>query len=171
MGYHILSGAMIETRALYKLLPDWNDWEAPLKQIATLNSLKFLTSNLAYPLSHPPQTKNAGKNYLISLSKFMRWLGVEIYPDFSGLKMIYNQDRTGINGVIKNNSDVDQRGKPKDNFEDWDGVWIKGLTPCQGLSWISDQEYHQPFCSQEGWRLSDLQLGSQVGLKGKGSGS
>ncbi|KAI8449016.1 hypothetical protein BY996DRAFT_4589999 [Phakopsora pachyrhizi] len=120
MGNHILSGVVIKTRALDKLLPDWNDWEVPLKGISTLDSLKFLTSNLAYPLPHTPQMKNARKNYLISLSKFTRWLGVEIYPGFSGLKLIYNQDKSGIEGVITNNSALHWRGTPKDNFEAWD---------------------------------------------------
>ncbi|CAH7683863.1 electron-transferring-flavo protein dehydrogenase [Phakopsora pachyrhizi] len=124
MGDHILSGAVIETRALDELLPDWKDSEAPLKQIATSDCLKFLTSTSAYPLPHPPQMRNAGKNYLISLSKFTRWLadraeglGVEIYPGFSGSKLIYNQDKTGIEGVITNDSGLDRRGRPKDNFE------------------------------------------------------
>ncbi|CAH7667220.1 hypothetical protein PPACK8108_LOCUS1619 [Phakopsora pachyrhizi] len=112
MGNNILSGAVLETWALDKLLLDWNDSEAPLKQIASLDYLMFLASNLAYPLPCPPQMKNSGKNYLISIR-----LGVKIYPGFSGLKLIYNQDKTSIKDVITNNSGLDQRSRSKDKFE------------------------------------------------------
>ncbi|KAH9817484.1 hypothetical protein DFH28DRAFT_153234 [Melampsora americana] len=123
IGSHILSGAVIETRALDELLPNWKSLGSPLIQIAQSDSMKFLTKSMAFPLPHPPQMNNKG-NYIISLSKLCRWLseqaeelGVEIYSGFAGSELIYDDDHQSIKGIITNEIGLDRNYKPKESFE------------------------------------------------------
>ncbi|GAA6061367.1 hypothetical protein JCM10212_005821 [Sporobolomyces blumeae] len=123
VGAHILSGAVIETRALDELIPDWKELGAPLNQPALSDSMRWLTPTGSYPMPHPPQMANKG-NYIISLSKLTRWLGeqaeelgVEIYPGFAAAKLLYTEDGTGIRGVQTNEIGLDKNFQPKDSFE------------------------------------------------------
>jgi electron-transferring-flavoprotein dehydrogenase len=122
-GAHILSGAVIETKALDELIPDWKELGAPLNQEALSDSMRWLTPTGSYPMPHPPQMSNKG-NYIISLSKLTRWLaeqaeelGVEIYPGFAAAKLLYTEDGTGIRGVQTNEIGLDKNFQPKDSFE------------------------------------------------------
>ncbi|CAO1618990.1 unnamed protein product [Sympodiomycopsis kandeliae] len=123
VGNHILSGAVIQTNALDELLPNWKELGAPLNQQATEDQMRFLTSNGSFPMPHPPQMSNSG-NYIVSLSRVTAWLaeqaeaaGVEIYPGFPASQVIWNEDKTGIKGVITKDIGVDKKGQPKDSFE------------------------------------------------------
>ena len=87
IGAHILSGAVLEPRALNELIPDWKDRGAPLDTPAADDSFVLLTKNKAIRLPTPPQMNNHG-NYIISLGNLCRWLaeqaeavGVEIYQN------------------------------------------------------------------------------------------
>ncbi|CAH1761934.1 14368_t:CDS:2 [Entrophospora sp. SA101] len=85
--------------------------------------LKFLTKNLAIPiLPHPPQSSNKD-NCVISLNNFVQWLGdqaeaenVELYVNFAGSEVLYNQDGS-VRGVATNDMGLDKNFKPKSNFE------------------------------------------------------
>ena len=68
VGAHILSGAVIEPRALDELLPDWKDRGAPLNTPARDDTFMFLTKGSGYRLPTPPQMHNAG-NYIVSLGR------------------------------------------------------------------------------------------------------
>ncbi|KAM0791357.1 hypothetical protein ACM66B_005824 [Microbotryomycetes sp. NB124-2] len=123
VGAHILSGAVIEPRALDELIPDWKDKGAPLNQPAVSDSMRWLTEKSSYPMPHPPQMANKG-NYIISLSKLTRWLseqaeelGVEIYPGFAAAKVLYTEDGKGVRGVVTNDIGLDKDFQPKDSFE------------------------------------------------------
>ncbi|KAF9219207.1 hypothetical protein BS17DRAFT_804516 [Gyrodon lividus] len=124
LGSHILSGAVIEPRALAELLPDWSSMDKhPLKQPATLSMMRFLTKSLAIPIPHPPQMSNDG-NYITSLSQFCVWLGgvaeelgVEVYPGFAGAGLVYGEDGKSIAGVRTNEAGLDRQGRMKENFE------------------------------------------------------
>ena len=89
VGAHILSGAVLEPKALIELFPDWKERGAPLNTPVTDDKFLFLTKNSSFQLPTPPQMNNHG-NYIISLGNFCRWLaeqaealGVEIYPGFA----------------------------------------------------------------------------------------
>lgn len=122
-GSHVLSGAVIEPRALNELLPDWSSREGhPLTQPATSSSMRFLTSSRSFPIPHPPQMSNKG-NYILSLSRFTAWLGtvaeelgVEVYPGFSGAGLVYD-DAGAVVGVRTNEVGLDRQGRMKDSFE------------------------------------------------------
>lgn len=123
VGNHILSGAVIQTNALDELLPNWKELGAPLNQEASEDQMRFLTESGSFPLPHPPQMSNKG-NYIVSLSRVCAWLGeqaeaagVEIYSGFAASKAVWNEDRTGIKGVITGDMGLDKERKPKDSFE------------------------------------------------------
>ena len=74
VGAHTLSGAVIETRALNELLPNWKDMGAPLHTPVTEDRLVFLTKTKSYSLPTPSYMNNHG-NYIVSLGNVVRWLG------------------------------------------------------------------------------------------------
>ena len=112
VGAHILSGAVIEPRALNELIPDWKAKGAPLNTPAADDRFLLLTRNRAFRLPTPPQMNNHG-NYIVSLGNVVRWLGsqaeeagVEIYPGFAAAEVLYEDGRvvgvaTGDQGIGK----------------------------------------------------------------------
>ena len=70
IGAHILSGAVLEPRALNELIPDWKSKDSPLKTEAKNDNFLLLTRNKSFKLPTPPQMKNDG-NYIISLGNFV----------------------------------------------------------------------------------------------------
>ncbi|TPX76899.1 hypothetical protein CcCBS67573_g01820 [Chytriomyces confervae] len=122
IGSHTLSGAVLEPRALDELIPDWKEKGAPLNTPATKDKMYLLTENFSIPLPHPPQMSNEG-NYIVSLSKFVRWLGeqaeeagVEVYPSFAASEVLYNEDGS-VAGIATNDVGIGRNGLPKDSFE------------------------------------------------------
>ena len=117
VGAHIISGAVIETRALDELLPDWKNNSPPDMIKVTGEEFLFLKDNISFkiPKFFLPNTLNNRNNYIISLSNFCRWLskeaeklGVEIYPGFAAKEVLYSNNgevvgvRTGDMGISKN---------------------------------------------------------------------
>ena len=121
VGAHILSGAVIEPRALDELIPDWRDRDAPLKTEARDDRFLMLTRSRAIRLPTPPQMHNAG-NYIASLGNLCRWLaeqaealGVEIYPGFAAAEVLYTDDGA-VRGVATGDMGVGRDGEPGDNY-------------------------------------------------------
>ena len=121
VGAHILSGAVIEPRALNELIPDWQERGAPLNTPATQDQFLLLTRETSYKLPTPPQMNNHG-NYIVSLGNVCRWLatqaeelGVEIYPGFAAAEVLYN-DGGAVVGVATGDMGVDREGKPTEQF-------------------------------------------------------
>ncbi len=122
IGAHILSGAVIETRALNELLPDWRAQGAPLNTAVTKDTFQFLTATRAMSLPTPPQMRNHG-NYIISLGNLCRWLaeqaealGVEIYPGFAAAEVLYHEDGS-VRGVATGDMGRSRDGSEGPNFE------------------------------------------------------
>ncbi len=123
VGSHILSGAVLEPRALNELLPDWKERGAPLNVEAKDDKFLLMTSQSSYKLPTPPQMHNHG-NYIISEANFCRWLGqqaeeefgVEIYPGFAAAQVIY-EDNGSVAGVITGDRGIGKDGQPTDSYE------------------------------------------------------
>jgi len=122
VGAHILSGAVIETRALDELIPDWKEKDAPLKTPAGDDSFLFLTEKKAFRLPTPPQMHNEG-NYVVSLGNLCRWLAVqaeelevEVYAGFAGAEVLYD-DQDKVVGVATGDMGVDKDGSPTENYQ------------------------------------------------------
>ena len=121
VGAHILSGAVLEPRALNELIPDWHEKGAPLETPATDDRFLFLTATRAFRLPTPPQMHNHG-NYIVSLGNVCRWLatqaeelGVEIYPGFAAAELLEEDGR--IVGIATGDMGIGKDGQPTDNFQ------------------------------------------------------
>ncbi|HEY5701204.1 MAG TPA: electron transfer flavoprotein-ubiquinone oxidoreductase [Gammaproteobacteria bacterium] len=122
VGAHILSGAVIEPRALDELIPDWKEKGAPLNTPAKADRFMFLTKSGAIRLPTPAQMHNEG-NYIVSLGNVCRWLGsqaedlgVEIFPGFAAAEVLYHGDGS-IKGVATGDMGIGRDGKPKPGHE------------------------------------------------------
>ena len=120
VGAHILSGAVIEPRALDELLPDWRDNDPPLTTQAGEDRFLYLTETRALRLPTPPQMKNHG-NYVGSLGSLVRWLGqqaealgVEIYPGFAAAEVLEEEGR--VVGIATGDMGISRNGEPGANF-------------------------------------------------------
>jgi electron-transferring-flavoprotein dehydrogenase len=121
VGAHILSGAVLEPRALNELIPDWKERGAPLNTEAADDRFLFLTRNGSFRLPTPPQMHNHG-NYIVSLGNLCRWLkdqaaelGVEIFEGFAGAEVLYDDDGR-VAGVATGDMGVNRDGEHKDGF-------------------------------------------------------
>ncbi|MEA2772384.1 MAG: electron-transferring-flavoprotein dehydrogenase, partial [Acetobacteraceae bacterium] len=121
IGGHILSGAVLEPRALNELIPDWKDKGAPLNTPAREDRFLFLTEKRSFKLPTPPQMHNHG-NYIVSLGDVVRWLGqqaealgVEIYPGFAASELLEEDGR--IVGIATGDMGVGKDGEPTGNFQ------------------------------------------------------
>ncbi|NPD66697.1 electron transfer flavoprotein-ubiquinone oxidoreductase [Lichenicola cladoniae] len=119
IGAHILSGAVIEPRALDELIPDWKEKGAPLDTPATTDEMLYLTEKRSFRLPTPPQMNNHG-NYIVSLGNVCRWLatqaeelGVEIYPGFSAAELLEEDGR--IVGIATGDMGITKAGEPGPN--------------------------------------------------------
>jgi electron-transferring-flavoprotein dehydrogenase len=124
-GAHILSGAVMDPKALTELIPDWKAQGAPLNQPVTADEVLFLSEKSAIktPAFFVPDCFHNEGNYVISLGNVVRWLaqqaeniGVEIFPGFAAAEMLYNDDGS-VKGVATGNLGIGKDGEPTDNFQ------------------------------------------------------
>ncbi len=123
VGAHILSGAVLETKALDELIPDWKSKDSPLKTEAKKDNFLLLTKNKSFQLPTPPQMKNHG-NYIVSLGNFCRWLakeaealGVNIFPGFAASEILYNETGNKIIGIRTGDQGINKDGSQSENFQ------------------------------------------------------
>ncbi len=125
VGAHILSGAVIEPRALNELIPDWKEKGAPLNTPVMDEKMMFLSQTRAITVPNlflPPVMHNKG-NYIISLGNLSRWLGeqaeamgVEIYPGFAASEILYNEDGS-VKGIATGDMGINKDFNPGPNFQ------------------------------------------------------
>ena len=122
IGAHILSGAVLEPRALNELLPDWKERGAPLNTPVGSDQFLLLGKTGAMRLPTPPQMNNHG-NYIVSLGNVCRWLaeqaesmGVEIYPGFAAAEVLYADDGS-VRGVATGDMGIGKDGECTANHQ------------------------------------------------------
>jgi electron-transferring-flavoprotein dehydrogenase len=125
LGAHILSGAVMDPKALTELIPDWKEKGAPLNTAVTEDRVLFLTETKAIKTPNfllPACFENHG-NYVISLGNVVRWLGqqaealgVEIFPGFAAAEILYNDDGS-VKGVATGNMGVKRDGEAGSDFQ------------------------------------------------------
>ena len=125
LGAHILSGAVMDPRALNELIPNWKELGAPLDTAVSEDRILFLTATKAYRTPNfmvPACFENHG-NYVVSLGNVVRWLGqqaeamgVEIFPGFPAAEILYNADGS-VKGVATGNMGVKRDGQPGADFQ------------------------------------------------------
>ncbi len=124
VGAHILSGAVLEPRALDELIPDWKEKGAPVTVAVKEERFLILSEKGArnIPLwMLPPQTQNHG-NYIISLGNLCRWLaeqaeamGVEIYPGFAAAEILTDENGR-VTGVATGDMGIGKNGEQKAEY-------------------------------------------------------
>ena len=124
VGAHILSGAVIDPVGLDQLLPDWRSEDAPIKTEVSDDRFYWLSARRAVRLPNammPPLMSNHG-NYVVSLGNVCRWLakraealGVEIYPGFAAVEMLFDAN-DAVAGIATGDMGVAKDGQHTDNF-------------------------------------------------------
>ena len=125
VGAHILSGAVVDPKALDELLPDWRDQGCPMAETPVTDNWHWvMTRSKHYSLPHwpmPPFMSNHG-NYTGSLGNLCRWLaqqaenlGVEIFPGFPASEVLYNEDGS-VKGVATQDMGVAKDGSHKGDY-------------------------------------------------------
>src|SRR6267378_3349792 len=121
IGQHCLSGALLDPRSMRELLPGFEK-EAPIDAQCTKEAVYFLTAKgkFKFPITPPPLRDHG--NYVISLNKFVKWLGgkveetgITVFTGFAGSELLLDGDR--VAGVRTDDKGVDKRNQPKSNFE------------------------------------------------------
>src|SRR5476649_2403083 len=140
LGAHILSGAVMDPKALTELIPDWKERGAPLNTAVTEDRVLFLTETKAIKTPNfmlPACFENHG-NYVISLGNVVRWLGqqaealgVEVFPGFPAAEILYNDDGS-VKGVVTGNMGLGRDGEPTDHFQLGMELHAKYTLFCEG---------------------------------------
>jgi electron-transferring-flavoprotein dehydrogenase len=131
-GAHILSGAVMDPRAMNELIPNWKELGAPLNQAVHGDDLLVLseTGSTRTPDWLMPRNFHNDGCYVVSLSNVTKWmaahaesLGVEIFPGFAAAEVLYNEDGSAngglpsVKGVATGNLGIGKDGEPTDNFQ------------------------------------------------------
>src|SRR5438046_3471739 len=121
IGQHCLSGALLDPRSMRELLPGFEQ-EAPLDAEVGKEAVYFLTKKGKFKLPiTPPPLRDHG-NYVISLNRFVKWLGekvewagITIFTGFAGSELLLEGER--VIGVRTDDKGVDKNGERQANFE------------------------------------------------------
>ena len=125
LGAHILSGAIVDPRALTELLPNWKELGAPLNTPVTEDHFLILSEkkSIRTPNWMLPSCFHNNGNYIASLGSLVRWLGqqaealgVDIFPGFPATEVLYHDDGS-IKGVATGNLGIGHDGKAKPSFQ------------------------------------------------------
>jgi electron-transferring-flavoprotein dehydrogenase len=125
IGAHILSGAVMDPRAMDELFPDWKAKGAPLNVPVSEDRFLFLTGSGSLRTPNwllPGCFQNHG-NYVISLGNVTRWLGqqaeaagVEIFPGFAAAEVLYD-DNGAVKGVATGDMGISRKGEKTDAYQ------------------------------------------------------
>ncbi|OWW18496.1 electron transfer flavoprotein-ubiquinone oxidoreductase [Noviherbaspirillum denitrificans] len=124
-GAHILSGAVMDPRAMNELFPNWKELGAPLNQPVTGDDILILSETGATRTPDwlvPRNFHNEGC-YVVALGHVVKWmaqqaesLGVEIFPGFSAAEVLYDE-KGRVKGVATGNMGIGKDGEPTENFQ------------------------------------------------------
>jgi len=124
-GAHILSGAVMDPRAITELFPNWKELGAPLNQPVTGDDILFLSETGAKrtPDFLVPRNLHNDGCYVVALGNVVKWLagqaealGVEIFPGFAAAEILYD-DKGAVRGVATGNLGLGKDGEPTEAFQ------------------------------------------------------
>jgi len=158
VGAHILSGAVIDPRALNELIPDWQAKNAPLNTPVTEDRFMVLAPEKAFRIPSwmlPPLMNNHG-NHIVSLGNVCRWLGsqaetlgVEIYPGFPAAEALYDE-RGAVRGVATGDMGVARDGSHKPEYQPGMELHAKYTLLAEGCRGSLSQELMARFNLRDG---------------------
>ena len=137
-GAHMLSGAVLDPSALADLIPDYKEKGAPLATEVHKDHVYFLTETRHIPLPIiPPPLRNHG-NFIISLSRFVKWMGglveaegIDMFAGFPASEVLYEENR--VVGVRTRDQGIDKHGQKKSTFEPGVDIRAKVTILCDGV--------------------------------------
>lgn len=154
VGAHILSGAVLEPRALNELIPDWQLRDFPNATPVTEDRMYWLGARRAWRLPVPPTLHNRG-NFIISLSDTCRWLarqaealGVEIFAGFPAAQAIIEQGR--VVGVRTGEFGRGKDGQEKSGYQPGVNIYGTYTLFAEGCRGSLSQQLMQHFALREG---------------------
>ena len=125
VGAHILSGAVLEPRALNELFPNWKELDAPVNVAVKEDEIFYMTNAekaIKVPGLFVPKTMHNEGNYIISLGNLCRWLaqqaeglGIEIFPGFAASEVLFNEDGS-VKGIATGDFGIGHNGEKKDSY-------------------------------------------------------
>jgi electron-transferring-flavoprotein dehydrogenase len=125
VGAHILSGAVMDPRALTELMPDWKEKGAPLDTAVTEDKFLFLSEKGARATPNwllPACFQNHG-NYIVRLGHLVRWmgeqaeaLGVDIFPGFAAVEILYDENGA-VKGVATGDMGLARDGSQTEHYQ------------------------------------------------------
>ncbi|PLX76936.1 MAG: electron transfer flavoprotein-ubiquinone oxidoreductase [Azoarcus sp.] len=125
IGAHILSGAVMDPRAITELFPDWKERGAPLNTAVTEDRVIFLNESGGRTIPNgllPDCFVNHG-NYIVRLGNVAKWmgeqaeaLGVEVYPGFAAAEILYDENGA-VKGVATGDMGLTREGEPGPNHQ------------------------------------------------------
>ena len=125
IGAHILSGAVMDPRALTELIPDWKEKGAPLNTEVSEDKVLFLTETggRATPNALLPDCFVNHGNYIVRLGNVVKWLGeqaeamgIEVYPGFAGAEILFDENGA-VKGVATGDMGLTREGEQGPNFQ------------------------------------------------------
>src|SRR5690349_1032208 len=136
VGQHCLSGALLDPRSMRELLPGF-EGEAPIEAQVGKEAVYYLTEKSKFKLPiTPPPLRDHG-NYVISINKFVKWLGekveqagITVFTGFAGSELLVEDER--VIGVRTDDKGVDKQNQPKSNFEPGYDLKAKVTILCEG---------------------------------------
>ena len=161
IGAHILSGAVIDPKAINELIPDWQSKGAPLKTAVTEDRFLMLTADKAHRIPQwllPPLMNNHG-NYIVSLGNLCRWLaqqaetlGVEIYAGFAAAEVLYDTPENGnaVLGVATGDVGIAKDGSHKPEYQPGMELRAKYTLLAEGCRGSLSQEVMAKFNLRDG---------------------
>ena len=158
IGAHILSGAVIDPRALAELVPDWQAQGAPLDTPVTEDRFLILTPEKSYRIPNVllPRLMGNHGNYIASLGNLCRWLGrqaealgVEIYPGFAAAEVLYDE-RGAVAGVATGDMGIAKDGTHKPEFQPGMELRAKYTLFAEGCRGSLSQELMKRFNLRDG---------------------
>ena len=158
IGAHILSGAVIDPRALSELVPDWQAQGAPLDTPVTEDRFLILTPEKSYRIPNVllPRLMGNHGNYIASLGNLCRWLGqqaealgVEIYPGFAAAEVLYDE-RGAVAGVATGDMGIAKDGTHKPEYQPGMELRAKYTLFAEGCRGSLSQELMKRFNLRDG---------------------
>ncbi len=164
VGAHILSGAILDTRALDELIPDWRERRAPVTTPVTSEQFLLMTERRAMGLPVPARLKNDG-NYIISLGNLCRWLGrqaeelgVDIYPGFAASELVFD-DNGSVRGVATGDMGRGRDGNPAANYQPGIELHARQLLVAEGCRGSLTRKLCERFSLRHGKSAQTYGLG------------
>ena len=148
-GAHLLSGAVLDPRALAELIPDYESRGAPLASKVHEDRVYFLTRSgkIKFPFT-PPPLRNHG-NFIISLQQFGKWMsglieaeGIDVFAGFAATELLMDGQR--VAGVRTGDRGVGRHGEKRDTFEPGVDIRAKVTILADGVRGQPDQATHPP---------------------------